>query len=159
MAIPKSATPGHQQKVHTSATVMLKANNKVIGVGQDATGTENYNVIPVAEGFGSIMPLEHVITEWSATVSMNKFYLRSNSLVEMGIAPSGEGILRLPPINIEFVDSLDNANSLTVFSDCTLQTREFTVTQNQIVGERATWVALNIQGVDPFSPKPAFYGQ
>lgn len=139
------------QKTYTSATVLLQLDNKIIGVGQNATGTENFNVIPVPEGFGSIMPMEHAITEWSATVSMDKFYLRKNSLVEMGVAPSGSGILKMKPINISFIDSLDTSRTLTVFMDCTLQTREFTVTHNAVVGERATWLALNIDNAAPAS--------
>ena len=137
------------QKVYSSATVLLQLHGKTIGVGQNAVGTENFNVIPVPMGFGSIMPLEHAITEWNASVSVEKFYLKNKSLVEMGIAPSGSGVMHMPPINIGFVDSLNTAKTLTVFSNCTIQTREFTVSQNAIVGERATWIALDIQNIQP----------
>ena len=53
-------------------------------------------------------------------------------------------ILNLPPINIAFLDSLNTAKTLTTFIDCTLQSRDFSVSQNSIVGERATWLALNV---------------
>ncbi len=154
-----------EQKIHTSATVILTmtdntGNSHNIGVGQNAVGTENFNVVPVMEGFGSIMPMEHVITEWSATVSVDKFFLRKSSLVKMGIAASGEGILNMKPINISFLDvdgTADGKGPLTVFTSCTLQTREFTVTQNAVVGERATWLALGVEGTSPIAPLPVSY--
>lgn len=143
------------KKVHTSATVLMLLDGKAIGVGQNATGTENFNVIPVPQGFGSIMPLEHVITEWSATVTMDKFYLRNKSLTQAGVAATGSGILNMRPINISFLNADDQSKKLTNFLNCTLQSREFTISQNAIVGERATWLALNVEvGSDEVSEGP-----
>jgi hypothetical protein len=144
----------NRQKVHTSATVLLKIQNKdgqykTIGVGQNATATENWNLIAVNTGFGSIMPLEHVVTEWNCTVTLEKFYLRSNSLAELGIASTGAGILTMPPIDIQFLDIESGKPGLTTFKSCTLQSREFTVTQNAVVGERATWLALDVLNTLP----------
>ena len=142
------------QKVHTSATVLLQITvpekgTMILGVGQNATGAENYNLLPVPEGFGSIMPLEIVPTEWSANISIDKFFLRKSSLVELDIAPTGEGILNMPPIDIAFLDTNDEAGNMTIFTGCTLQSREFTVAANAIVGERANWLALNVQTPNP----------
>jgi hypothetical protein len=137
------------QKVHTSATVLLQVGGKNIGVGQSATATEQFNVQPVSRGFGSIMPLEHVATEWSANIEMDKFYLRNHSLAQMGLAASGSGILAMEPIDIAFIDSLLTSQELTTFLGCTLITRSFTVTHNNIVGERATWWAMDVKNDTP----------
>jgi hypothetical protein len=130
------------QKSHSSGSVAIQLGGKTIGIGNSARSTETWEIQTVQKGIGSIEPLEHVPTNWSCTIEIDKFYMRKKSLVDLNIVPEFTDILKFPLIDIVFLDVGDSDTGFLTYSGCTLQTRSLNISHNAIMGESATWLCL-----------------
>lgn len=131
------------QLVHTNASIQLIVNGVVIGYATNCTGAEEFGTQPVPKGIGSIMPAEHVYTQWAGNVTVSKFFLRKEQVKSAGYAGSAERILNQDVIDIKFIDKVTGKNIIT-FVGCTIGNKNFNVTNNGIVGRDATFFALDI---------------
>lgn len=81
-----------QQSVNTGNTMLLIVDNKVIGRAQSLQAQRSYGTEGVYE-IGSIMPQEHVYNRYEGQITLERFLVRKDTLVELGMAGLGEDIL------------------------------------------------------------------
>jgi hypothetical protein len=125
----------------SASKVILKLNNKILGFAESCEARVSYSLIPVPTGFGSIMPFEHVINEWSGTLTLSKTGIKHKTLQQLGLAPYANGALTLPPIKIELL-TVEGPEIFT-FEGCTLQDYSISTQRSSVIMESSTWVALS----------------
>jgi hypothetical protein len=138
------------QKVYSSAIILLVIDSKVIGTAQACTVVERWTALPVTYGLGSIKILEHVITDWQAEVTLEKFAIRKKLLSQLpgttnpndGVVPRGPNALNFIPITITVQDKV-TGEILDSFKDCTMTSHELDIREKSIVGERGSWVCVD----------------
>lgn len=81
-----------QQSVNTGNTMLLVVNGHVIGRAQSLQAQRSYGTEGVYE-IGSIMPQEHVYNRYEGQITLERFLVRKDTLVELGLAGLGEDIL------------------------------------------------------------------
>jgi len=126
--------------VHTGNTVIIKLNGQAIGRIQAGEGRRSFGQEGVYE-IGDIMPKEHVPLRYEGGFTVDKFYIRKKSLVELGVASLAEEILTKGVIDIEVIDKTTN-EVIRVYEGCSLQDYSESFRANAIAGENASFVYL-----------------
>mgnify|MGYP000533856959 CR=1 FL=1 len=128
------------QTVHTGNTVVLKVGGKEIGRAQGLDARRSFGTQPVHE-IGSIMPKEHVYTQYDGSFSLERYFVRKQSLKDLGLSALGEDILYKGVIDVEVVDK-QTGKTVRIYRGCTLQDTSETFRVGQISGENSNWVYL-----------------
>lgn len=128
------------QTVHSGATILLMIKNKVVGKAQGIDADRNFGTEGVYE-IGSIMPAEHVYNRYEGTVRLDMFFVKKNSLKDLGIASLGEEVLKQDIIDIVVVSKADNS-VVRAYRGCTIQSYSESFRANAIAGENATFLYL-----------------
>lgn len=129
------------QTVHSGQTVRLKIAGKEVGRIQSGNGNRSFGQQGVYQ-LGSIMPQEHVATQYQGGFTVDAFYLRKSSLAELGLLAYGEEILTMDVIDIEVTDNVTN-KTVIVYEGCSLDSCSETFSVGAISGQNASWVYLN----------------
>jgi hypothetical protein len=129
------------QSVHAGHTIRFKIAGQEIGRARSINGRVSFGQEAVRE-IGTIMPAEHVALTYDGSVSVDKFKIRKKSLVTLGLAKFGIGILNMDIIDIEITDKYTNA-IVEVYRGCSLNEYSSSHTANSLSGENATWVFLS----------------
>jgi len=129
------------QSVHAGHTIKLKIDGYEIGRARSVSGRVSFGQEAVRE-IGTNMPVEHVALTYDGSVTLDKFKIRKKSLIKMGLAKFGVGILNMDVIDIEITDKY-TGEIVEVYRGCSLNEYSSNHTANSISGENATWVFLS----------------
>ncbi len=130
-----------EQTVHTGATVLIKYNGTTIGRAQGFDARRSYGTEGVYE-IGTIMPQEHVQNRYEGSFTLERYLMRNEDLVSVGLAKLGEDILELGVLDIEVYDKT-NQNNIRVYRGCTTSDYSENIKANAIAGENATFYYLS----------------
>lgn len=128
------------QTVHSGATVLIMVNNKVVGKAQGLDGRRSFGTEPVHE-IGTIMPKEHVQNRYEGTATLDRFYVKKQSLADLGLAALGEDVLDLDIFDIVVVDKLSK-EIVRAYRGCTISDYSENFRVGTISGENATFSYL-----------------
>jgi hypothetical protein len=133
------------QQVVTGTIVQLKVGNNEIGRAQSIDGRRQFGQEGVY-AIGSIMPQEHVALRYEGSVTVDSFYVRNQSLKDLGLATLGVGILQMNVIDIVVSDKYAGKTPAIVpirgYRNCSLNDYSENFRTNAISGENATWLYL-----------------
>lgn len=129
-----------KQTVHSGATVLLMIGSKVVGRAQGIDGRRSFGTEGVYE-IGSIMPQEHVYNRYEGSVSVERFFVKKDSLKSLGFAALGEDVLTLDVLDIVVVSKADNS-VIRAYRGCSIQDYSENFRANAIAGENASFVYL-----------------
>lgn len=135
------------QPAHAGHTIRLKIGGVEVGRGQRLNGNRSFGTENQYE-IGSIMPQESVPLKVDGTVSLEKYFIRKKSLVDLGLSAYGADILNLQVIDIEITDKYTN-DIVIVYRKCTLQESSESFSANAMTGENATWKYLSSDNGTP----------
>lgn len=133
-----------KQTVYTGATVLLLINNKVVGKAQGIDGRRSFGTEGVYE-IGTIMPREHVYNRYEGSVSLERFFVKNESLKELGLAALGEEVLNLDIIDIVVIakgEGNEPGKIIRAYRGCSIQDYSESFRANAIAGENASFVYL-----------------
>lgn len=125
------------QTVHTGHTINIRVGNTIVGRAQGLDGDRSFGTEGVYE-IGSMMPQEHVTNRYEGTISMERFLVRKQDLLEAGITSIGEEVLQRDIFTIEVVDKY-TGKVTRAYHGCTIASYRETYRVNAIAGENATW--------------------
>lgn len=128
------------QTVHTGATILLMVNNTVVGRAQGLDARRSFGTEGVYE-IGTIMPAEHVHNRYEGSFTLERFLMKRESLVELGLAALGEEILELDIIDVVVVSKEDNS-IVRAYRGCSCSEYSENFRANAIAGENATFMYL-----------------
>lgn len=129
-----------EQTVHTGHTILLKYNGTAIGRAQGINGDRSFGTEGIYE-IGSIMPQEHVNNRYEGSISIERFFVRTNDLKTLGLTSTGEEVLKKGVITIDIVDKYTGV-SVRSYVGCTLVSYNESFRVNAIAGENATFTYL-----------------
>lgn len=133
-----------KQTVHSGATILLVINNKVVGRAQGIDARRSFGTEGVYE-IGSIMPQEHIYNRYEGSVSLERFFVKTESLKDLGIASLGEKVLNQDIIDIVVVAKGENGEQgkvIRAYRGCSIQDYSENFRAGAIAGENATFVYL-----------------
>lgn len=133
-------TTAAKQSVHSGHTILLKIKGQIIGRAQGLDGRRSFGTEGVYE-IGSIMPQEHIHNRYEGTATLDRFFVRTKSLKDLGIAALGEEVLRTDIIDIEVIDKYTN-QIVRVYRGCSISDYSETFRVGTISGENATFQYL-----------------
>ena len=128
------------QTVHTGATVLLMIGNKVVGRAQGLDARRSYGTEGVYE-IGSIMPQEHIQNRYEGSCSLERFLMKKESLVDLGLAALGEEVLKLDILDIVVIDKA-SGEIIRAYRGCTISEYSENFRVGAISGENATFQYL-----------------
>jgi|SRR5690606_9387517 len=128
------------QTVHTGNTVLLMVANTIVGRAQGVNAQRGFGTEPIHE-IGTIMPVEHVQNRYEGTVTLERYFMKKKTLVDLGFARLGEDILQQDVLDIVVVDKLTH-EIIRAYRACTLMDHSETFPVNAIAGENATFAYL-----------------
>lgn len=135
------------QTVHAGHTIRLKIDGQEIGRAQSVDARQSFGQEGQYE-IGSNMPQEHVALRYEGSVTLDKYKIRKKSLVDLGLAKYGKGILNMDVIDIEITDKY-TGDIINVYRGCSLNEQSQSHRANAISGENATWVYLSADSGTP----------
>lgn len=128
------------QTVHTGNTVLLMVANTIVGRAQGVNAQRSFGTEPIHE-IGTIMPVEHVQNRYEGTVTLERYFMKKKTLVDLGFARLGEDILQQDVLDIVVVDKLTH-EIIRAYRACTLMDHSENFPVNAIAGENATFAYL-----------------
>lgn len=126
----------YSQKTLTGNLILLKIKGQTVGRAQSIDPNTSYGTERVYE-LGTIMPQEDVHLKYDGKLTLERFMLRNENLVNAGYVGLGEDILQKDIIDIEVIDSSNN-KTIRVYRGCTFTDYTNTFRANAIAGENAT---------------------
>ena len=129
-----------KQTVHSGATVLIMIKGKVVGKGQSIDGRRSFGTEPVHE-IGTIMPVEHVYNRYEGSVSLERFFVKKDSLASLGLAALNEDVLNLDILDIVVLSKADNS-VIRAYRGCSIQDYSENFRTNAIAGENASFAYL-----------------
>ena len=126
----------YSQKTLTGNLILLKIKGQTVGRAQSIDPNTSYGTERVYE-LGTIMPQEDVHLKYDGKLTLERFMLRNENLVNAGYVGLGEDILKKDIIDIEVIDSSNN-KTIRVYRGCTFTDYTNTFRANAIAGENAT---------------------
>lgn len=128
------------QTVHSGHTIKIKAKGKVVGRAQGIDGDRSFGTEGVYE-IGSIMPQEHIHNRYEGSLTMERFFVRTEDLTELGLASLGEEVLKRNIFTFEIEDNYTGKLVRSYHGVSIVNYREnFRV--GAIAGENATFTYL-----------------
>lgn len=137
----------HVQQVVSGSIIQLKIGSAEVGRAQSIDARRQFGQEGVY-AIGSIMPQEHIATRYEGTVTVDSFYVRNNSLKDLGLASLGVGILKMNVIDIIVSDKYTGSGStpgikaIRGYRNCSLNDYSENFRANAISGENASWLYL-----------------
>lgn len=128
------------QTVHSGHTINIRIGSQIVGRIQGLDGDRDFGTEGVYE-IGSMMPQEHVNNRFQGSLTCDRFFVRNKDLAKLGIAATGEEVLKRNLVTIEVVDKYTGKVERS-YHGCTLGTYRETFRVNSIAGENATWQYL-----------------
>lgn len=128
------------QTVHTGNTVLLMVANTIVGRAQGVNAQRSFGTEPIHE-IGTIMPVEHVQNRYEGTVTLERYFMKKKTLIDLGFARLGEDILQQDVLDIVVVDKLTH-EIIRAYRACTLMDHSENFPVNAIAGENATFAYL-----------------
>lgn len=135
-----------EQTVHTGHTINIKVGDAIVGRVQGLDGDRSFGTEGVYE-IGSMMPQEHVTNRYEGSITMERFFVRTESLHELGYSSVNENILRTPIFTIEVIDKY-TGKLARAYHGCTAVNYRETFRVGAISGENATWTYLYSRASD-----------
>ena len=135
-----------EQTVHTGHTINIKIGNKIVGRMQGLDGDRSFGTEGVYE-IGSIMPQEHVTNKYEGSLTAERFFVRENSLHDLGYSAVNEKILQTPIFTIEVIDKY-TGKLARAYHGCTAVNYRENFRVGAIAGENATWTYLYARASD-----------
>lgn len=129
-----------KQTVHSGHTIYLMINNVKVGKAQGIDGERSFGTEGVYE-IGSIMPQEHIYNRYEGSLSIEKYFVKTNDLKAAGVASLGEDVLKKDIITIQVTDKY-TGKIIRSYHGCSIVTYRETFRVNAIAGENATFVYL-----------------
>jgi hypothetical protein len=129
-----------KQTIHSGSTILLMIKNKVVGKAQGIDGRRSFGTEGVYE-IGSVMPVEHVQNRYEGTATLDRFFVKKNTLKDLGFASLGEEVLQQDIIDIVVVSKEDNS-IIRAYRGCTISEYSENFRVNAIAGENATFQYL-----------------
>lgn len=128
------------QSVHSGHTINIRIGSTIVGRMQGIDGERSFGTEPIYE-IGSIMPQEHVHNRYEGSINCERFFVRNNDLVKVGMASLGEEVLKKDVITVEIVDKY-TGKIVRSYHGCSIVTYRETFRTNSIAGENATFSYL-----------------
>lgn len=138
------------QQVVTGNVLQLVINGKIVGLAQSADGRRSFGTEPV-HGIGDFMPREHVQLRYDGTITVDRFFIRTEDLRSLGLAALGKDVLDLGVVEMLVVDRV-TGKTLRKYTGMTISDYTETFRANAIAGENATW---RYKDCTPASTDPA----
>ncbi len=132
-----------KQQVVTGNILQLVIDGKVVGLAQTADGRRSFGTEPV-HGIGDFMPREHVQLRYEGTVTVDRFFIRTEDLRSLGLTALGVDVLDKGIIDMLVVDRLTK-KVIRKYLGMTCSDYTETFRANAIAGENATWRYLDCQ--------------
>lgn len=126
-----------RQQVVTGNILQLVINGKVVGLAQSADGRRSFGTEPV-HGIGDFMPREHVQLRYDGTLTVDRFFIRTEDLRSLGLAALGVDVLDLGVVEMLVIDRVTR-KTLRKYTGMTISDYTETFRANAIAGENATW--------------------
>lgn len=140
--------------------MLLVVENMVVGRAQSLQAQRSYGTEGVYE-IGSIMPQEHVYNRYEGQLTLERFLVRKDTLVELGMAGLGEDILKKGVMDLAIfqkgaytgtngqgdnggigenvADAYDTQKCIRVYRGCTAVSYSENIRVGAICGENATF--------------------
>ena len=131
----------NKQTVHSGATLTLKINGIEIGRAQGLDARRSFGTEGVYE-IGSIMPQEHINNRYEGSATLDRFFVRKQTLREIGLAALGSEVLLTDIIDIELCDNA-TGEAIRVYRGCTISDYSENVRTGQIAGENVSFQYLS----------------
>lgn len=125
------------QQVVTGNILQIVIGGKVVGLAQTLDGRRSFGTEPV-HGIGNFMPVEHVQLRYDGTLTIDRFFIRTQDLRSLGLAQLGADILDLGVVDILVIDRVTK-KVLRQYVGCTCSDYTETFRANAIAGENATF--------------------
>ena len=126
----------------TGNIISIKIRGQEVGRAQNITADTDFGLEDVS-GIGDVLVQEHVNTKITHTFTMEKFIINKQSLLDLKIVPVSEDVLTMGLIDIEIINK-EQGTLIKKYENCSCQNYSLRVAAHQIVGENATWRALNV---------------
>jgi hypothetical protein len=120
--------------------IILKINGTEIGRAQNVTADSDFGLEDVS-GIGDVLVQEHVPTKVTHSITVDKFIINKKTLLELGNVPVSEDVLLIGVIDIEILTK--DGTLIKKYESCTAANYSLRVAAHAIVGENATWRALD----------------
>lgn len=138
--------------VHAGHTILLKFSSasgsgtdqrqpETVGKAQSFDDSHDITQDQVYE-IGTPMPTENVATRYAGSFTLDKFFIRKDSLVSAGWVGLAEDVLRSGNLTVQIVDKLDGS-AVRTYEGCAVTSYRSTFRANAIAGENASFVFLN----------------
>lgn len=127
----------NNQSVQSGNTIYLMINGKVVGRAQNIRGERSFGTQPVHE-IGSIMPVEHVYLRYEGTFTLERFRMKKENLIQMGLGAMGEEILQRDVIDIHVMDNITK-QVITTYNGCSCVSMDESYATGEIASENSTW--------------------
>ncbi len=149
------------QQVVSGSVVQLKIGGYEIGRAQSLDARRQFGTEAVY-ALGSIMPQEHVQQRYEGTATVDSFYIRNNSLNDIGLLKLSVGILQMNVIDLVVNDKYAGAGTtptlkvLRAYRNATCSDYSENFRANAIAGENATWMYLSSDNGTPESDQQQY---
>lgn len=124
----------------TGNLCILKIGGQEVGRAQNVTADTDFGLEDVS-GIGNVLVQEHVNTKVTHTLTMDKFIINKQTLLELGIVPVSEDVLTKGVIDIEILTK--DGTLIKKYESCSCANYSLRVAAHAIIGENATWRALD----------------
>lgn len=128
------------QTVHTGHTINIRIGTTIVGRAQGADGERSFGTEGIYE-IGDIMPVEHVNMRYEGSFSLERFFVRDNDMVSLGLGSLGVEVLTKGIMTIEIIDKY-TGKIVRAYHGCTITNYRETFRVNSIAGENATFAYL-----------------
>lgn len=132
-----------QQQVLSANLVGVYIKGKQVGRAQSIRSNRSFGTTGIYE-IGSIMPQESAALKFEGSVTLSRFRLRKNDLVQAGIVSLGADILKVPVFDIVIKDSTGQV--LEAYMGCSLVSSNTEISANEIISEEAEFTYLWAEG-------------
>ena len=129
-----------QKTTLTGNLIILKIQGTEIGRAQNVTADTDFGLEDVS-GIGDVLVQEHVNTKVTHTLTVDKYIINKQTLLELGWVPVSEDVLSMGVIDIEILTK--DGTLIKKYESCSCANYSLRVTAHAIIGENATWRALS----------------
>lgn len=143
-ALPQGALQAQNVMTHVQVSIMI--GNVQVGSGriQSLNVDHDFGLQPI-HGVSDFMPAELVYTKYDGTITLDTFRIRTQDLVDLGIAALGADILKLPVLRFGLIDRMTN-KFFRVYEGVKAGRLSERFEQGAILGENGTFKYTKVTG-------------
>jgi hypothetical protein len=123
----------------TGNLIILKIGGVEVGRAQNITADSDFGLEDVS-GIGDVEIQEHINTKITHTLTVDKYIINKQTLLEIGWVPVSEDVLAMGVIDIEILTK--DGTLIKKYEGCSCANYSLRVGAHAIIGENATWRAL-----------------